>query len=101
MSDTLQPRLGRELHAARRRLGLTQEQVARAVGFVPAAYGRVERGDVLPSVGKLWRLCALLGVSSDTLLSLSVSDVPEGSPPKRMRSRSPRRRRARSGPRQA
>lgn len=100
MSDMLQPRLGRELHAARRRLGLTQAQVAQAVGFVPAAYGRVERGNVLPSVDKLWRLCALLGVSSDTLLALSEADAPDAAPPPEgKKPRSPKRRRKRSGPR--
>jgi transcriptional regulator with XRE-family HTH domain len=54
---------------ARTRLGLTQEQVARAVGFVPIVYGRIERGDMLPSVPKLRQLCVTLGVSADTLLS--------------------------------
>lgn len=100
MSDTLQPRLGQALQAARQRLGLTQEQVARAVGLVPAAYGRIERGNVLPGVGNLWRLCALLGVSSDTLLALSVADAPDADPPpKRKKPRGPGKRRERSGAR--
>ena len=74
MEDTLQPRLGELLRLARRRLGLTQAQVAQAVGLVPAVYGRLERGTGLPSLGKLKALCDALGLSADTLLALSVPD---------------------------
>jgi transcriptional regulator with XRE-family HTH domain len=56
------------------RLELTQEQVATSVGFVPTVYGRIERGDMLPSVPKLRELCLLLGVSADALLSLRSED---------------------------
>ncbi len=73
MDDTPQPNLGVQLRAARLRLELTQEQVARAVGFVPTVYGRIERGDMLPSVPKLRELCVVLGVSADTLLSLALT----------------------------
>jgi transcriptional regulator with XRE-family HTH domain len=64
------------------RLELTQEQVATSVGFVPTVYGRIERGDMLPSVPKLRELCLLLGVSADALLSLRPDDsVPLGPAP--------------------
>jgi transcriptional regulator with XRE-family HTH domain len=56
-------------------LDLTQEQVARAVGFAPEVYGRVERGDMLPSVPKLWQLCLTLRLSADELLSLKPRDI--------------------------
>lgn len=56
------------------RLELTQEQVATSVGFVPTVYGRIERGDMLPSVPKLRELCVLMGVSADALLSLRSDD---------------------------
>lgn len=52
------------------RLELTQEQVAKAVGFVPAVYGRIERGDMVPSTPKLRALCVLLGISADALLGV-------------------------------
>jgi transcriptional regulator with XRE-family HTH domain len=74
MDETPQPRLGIRLRRARTRLELTQEQVARAVGFVPTVYGRIERGDMLPSVPKLRDLCQLLGISADTLLSLNTEE---------------------------
>ncbi|MGZ3458809.1 MAG: helix-turn-helix domain-containing protein [Archangium sp.] len=75
----LQPKLGRRLRRARMRLELTQEQVARAVGFVPTVYGRIERGDMVPSTPKLRALCELLGVSADVLLGLrtEVSAAPD------------------------
>lgn len=71
MDENLQPRLGVVLRRARMRLGLTQEQVAQEVGFVTTVYGRIERGDMLPSVPKLFRLCVTLGISANELLSLS------------------------------
>lgn len=74
MDETPQPRLGTRLRRARMRLELTQEQVATSVGFVPTVYGRIERGDMLPSVPKLRELCLLLGVSADALLSLRSDD---------------------------
>lgn len=82
MDETPQPRLGTRLRMARMRLELTQEQVARMVGFVPTVYGRIERGDMVPSVPKLRELCLALGVSADVLLSPStnVGDSPGGPP---------------------
>lgn len=70
MDENPQPRLGSRLRRARMRLDLTQAQVAREVGFVTTVYGRIERGDMLPSVPKLRELCLLLGISADVLLSL-------------------------------
>lgn len=61
---------------ARMRLELTQEQVAKAVGFVPTVYGRIERGDMIPSTPKLKALCLLLGVSADVLLGVSPPEDP-------------------------
>ncbi|MGZ3460105.1 MAG: helix-turn-helix domain-containing protein [Archangium sp.] len=70
MDEKLQPRLGVVLRKARTRLGLTQEQVAKAVGFVPTVYGRIERGHMVPSTPKLRALCELLNISADVLLGL-------------------------------
>ena len=78
MDEKLQPRLGAVLRLTRTRLDLTQEQVAKAVGFVPTVYGRIERGDMVPSTPKLKALCALLGISADVLLGVRSQ---EGPPP--------------------
>jgi len=74
MDENPQPRLGARLRRARMRLDLTQAQVARDVGFVTTVYGRIERGDMLPSVPKLRELCLLLGISADVLLSLRSAE---------------------------
>ncbi|WP_375766791.1 helix-turn-helix domain-containing protein [Archangium gephyra] len=92
--ETLQPRLGTELRMARLRLELTQEQVAKAVGFVPTVYGRIERGDMLPSTPKLKALCLLLGISADVLLGAPpLEDTPAQEAPAPLPGDSPELRR--------
>jgi transcriptional regulator with XRE-family HTH domain len=92
--ETLQPRLGTELRMARMRLELTQEQVAKAVGFVPTVYGRIERGDMVPSTPKLRALCVLLGISADVLLPVHPQeDLPAQAPPASLPGDSPELRR--------
>jgi transcriptional regulator with XRE-family HTH domain len=82
MDEQLQPGLGALLRVARRSLGLTQAQVGQAVGLAPAVYGRLERGDGLPSVGTLMALCSALNASADTLLAMRglVAPPPPASP---------------------
>ena len=38
-------------------------------------YGRIERGDMMPSVPSLRRICLVLGISSDALLGVNPSQV--------------------------
>ncbi len=63
--------------------GLTQAEVAEAVGIAVEAYGRLERGASLPSTQTLVPLASTLGVSTDEILGLSAhaksgkSDPPE------------------------
>ncbi len=66
--------LGGALLAARERAGLTQAEVASRVGMAPAVYGRLERGQMLPSLPSLCRLCMTLNVSSDALLGLDAAE---------------------------
>ena len=75
MDEELQRTLGEVAREARERLGLTQAQVAKKVGLVPGVYGRIERGDMMPSVPSLRRICLVLGISSDALLNLKPSQV--------------------------
>src|SRR5262245_52542921 len=81
--------LGAACREARLRLNLTQEDVAERINLVTEVYGRLERGNMLPSVETLRRLSVALGVPADTLLSLSTAEgvaayvappLPEGSP---------------------
>jgi transcriptional regulator with XRE-family HTH domain len=75
MEEELQRTLGEVARAARERLGLTQAQVAKQVGLVPGVYGRIERGDMMPSVPSLRRICLVLGLSADALLALAPSEA--------------------------
>ena len=68
--------LGSMAHSARMRAGLTQAEVARRVGVQLEVYGRIERGEMFPSVPTLRRICVALEIPSDELLGL---DAPQSS----------------------
>lgn len=69
--------LGAAALAARRRAALTQAEVARRVGVQLEVYGRIERGQMFPSVPTLRRLCVALGIPSDELLGLEGALGPQ------------------------
>ncbi len=73
--------LGGAALGARTRAGLTQAEVARRVGVQLEVYGRIERGEMFPSVPTLRRLCVTLGIGSDALLGLEGALEPQGSRP--------------------
>jgi transcriptional regulator with XRE-family HTH domain len=68
--------LGANIRKARRRLGITQEQMAEMLEMSPEVYGRMERGLIFPRVERLVDICAKLGESADRLLELPSSAVP-------------------------
>ncbi|MET0405830.1 MAG: helix-turn-helix transcriptional regulator [Cystobacter sp.] len=76
--DTLKRKLGTALLAAREKAGLTQADVSSQVGIATAIYGRIERGQMLPSVPTLHRLCSTLHLSASALLGLGSEGVEEG-----------------------
>lgn len=83
MKEDLGRILGPALRAARDRMGLTQAEVAEAVKLTTLVISRLERGQMLPSVPSLRRLCRALRVPSDTLLGLSsqtVAQLPASEP---------------------
>lgn len=55
--------VGRNLKVARARAGLTQREVAEALGCSPQAYSLWERGQVVPCGWRLVDLSRLFGVS--------------------------------------
>lgn len=57
-----------KIRMLRRNAGLTQRQVADAVGVTYRTYQNYEAGASKPSGGVVLRLAAALGVSTDTLL---------------------------------
>ncbi|WP_233261882.1 helix-turn-helix transcriptional regulator [Vitiosangium sp. GDMCC 1.1324] len=61
-------------HAARMRAELTQAEVARRVGVQLEVYGRIERGEMFPSVPTLRRICVALEIASDELLGLEARE---------------------------
>ena len=73
-----------KLFAARKRLGLTQMEVAEAAGLSDRAYADIERGTVNMRVETVLRICQALHVSpneiltdDDTSLALQESELLE------------------------
>lgn len=70
MDRALAASLGAAARQARARAGLTQADVAEQIEISPEVYGRLERGQMLPSVVTLRKLALALGTRSDSLLGL-------------------------------
>jgi len=70
MEKPLASILGSVARTARMRAGLTQEDVAERIGMASEVYGRMERGQMLPRVENLRRLCMVLNVGPHELLGL-------------------------------
>jgi transcriptional regulator with XRE-family HTH domain len=81
MAKKLATRLGECARAARQRLNLTQEDVAERIGIATEVYGRLERGNMLPSVPTFRKLCAVLALSADEALGLSNEGPAPWTPP--------------------
>lgn len=64
--------LGKRIRAARSRLNLTQEQLAEQAELSAAFVGHIERGTRVLSVETLVRLCRVLQITPNALLSFSV-----------------------------
>ncbi|MDY7233322.1 helix-turn-helix domain-containing protein [Hyalangium rubrum] len=63
--------IGAVAKQARTRAGLTQADVAAALGTHPEVYGRMERGEVMPSVPTLMRMCLTLGCGPHELMGFA------------------------------
>ena len=61
---------------ARKLATLTQADVAERVGLATDVYGRMERGNMLPSVPTLRRLCRVLRVDANVILGLDINKAP-------------------------
>lgn len=73
MEKPLSSILGAAVRNARVHAGLTQEDVAERIGMASEVYGRMERGQMLPRVENLRRLCLVLNVPPHELLGLDAS----------------------------
>lgn len=72
--------IGRVAREARTELRLTQAEVADALGMAPEVYGRIERGEFMPSVVTLVNVATVLRVTPDQLLGWSARQQKERSP---------------------
>ena len=63
--------LGRNVRTARKRLGLSQEQLALEVGMKRSYLSDLERGTRNPSVKAIARLATALGIAPCALLDVS------------------------------
>ncbi|HEX8434148.1 helix-turn-helix transcriptional regulator [Archangium sp.] len=74
--EWLAAHLGQVLREARQRAALTQADVAERIGVVTEVFGRLERGNLLPSVPTLRKLCRVLHVDANVMLGLEVEKAP-------------------------
>lgn len=70
--------LKENLKTARKKLGLTQEQVANQLGITKSAYCGYETGKRQPDVAKLKELAKFLNIKVDTLLETGYGQHNEG-----------------------
>src|SRR5689334_6794794 len=68
--------IGERARAARTRLGLNQLEVAGRIGISSEAYGRLERGLMMPRLATFLRLCEVLSVEPNDLLLVSPGPQP-------------------------
>jgi transcriptional regulator with XRE-family HTH domain len=67
--------LGETLREARKRAELTQVDVAERVELATEVLGRIERGNMLPSVPTLRKLCRTLHVDANAMLGLDAKNA--------------------------
>lgn len=68
--EEIKETLGRRLKERRQQLGMTQRQVAAALGVAQPVYQRFEKGIFECSYAQLVAICTLFDVSADYLLGL-------------------------------
>lgn len=70
--------LGEKLQTLRRARGLSQEQLALALGVSRQAVSKWENGESTPDLERLRALCTFFGVTTDYLIWEHASDAPRG-----------------------
>lgn len=67
--------IGNKLLAIRKRLGLTQNEVAEAAGLSNRTYADIERGTVNMRVETILRICSALHITPDVVLTEEASSI--------------------------
>ncbi len=62
------------IKAARKAAGVTQKDLAQAIGVYQKDISRWERGERLPSLEMFAKLCRALDVSADTMLEIKKDE---------------------------
>ena len=63
--------IGEKIRNAREDLDLSQEEIARQIPMSQSGYSKIERNVQEPSLMQLRRICQILNISADFLLSLN------------------------------
>ncbi len=63
--------IGQRLRTARRSRGMTLDSAAAAAGYTKSFLSAVERGGTSPSIGSLYRICEVLGLTMAELFETS------------------------------
>lgn len=67
--------IGDKLLAVRKRLGLTQAEVAEAAGLSDRTYADIERGSVNMRIETVLRICSVLHITPDEVLTEESTSV--------------------------
>jgi transcriptional regulator with XRE-family HTH domain len=65
---------GERLTSARKKSGLSRNEMANFLKLTPAAYSNYENGEREPKLGTLLKICDKLMISSDSLLGLNIDE---------------------------
>lgn len=68
-------RIGNRLLAIRKRLGMTQAEVAEAAGLSDRTYADIERGSVNMRIETILRICGVLHITPDEILTENAESV--------------------------
>lgn len=61
--------IGEKLHAVRKRLGMTQAEVAEASGLSDRTYADIERGNVNMRIETVLKICGVFHITPDEILT--------------------------------
>ena len=67
-SAQITEQISKLLKEFREKADLTQTEVAKKAGLHPNAYAKIERGERLPNLDTLQKICKALGVKSSDVL---------------------------------